>query len=1399
MKAIKQYFDEHKIDIDHIKLNREKAWLEFEVHSGEIVPYDSLHTIEEECQRRNKALKKVKILVTYNGEKTVSEQMSKSLPNIEYILSKHCPAGNKIESCYHIDCQAEERKIVVHVKDKVVMKSLQDKKIGKQIQKSLQKNLALELQVELKDRSETVDEERFFAESDSHFEKIVSELAFRKQEKKDTTVQGDVLFGRAIAGALTDISQLDPTTKGAVIEGYSFASGLWTGQGKTVQSFGLCDHTASIMCKLFLKDENELIKNGSYIKVRGDIGADRNTGEMVFNIKDINKAERIVHSDHAEKKRVELHLHTNMSSMQAIEDTKALIKKAAEFGHRAVAITDYGVVQAFPDAMDQAKKSGIKVLYGMEGYLIDDTKRVLKEYNQLPLEQDFVVFDIETTGLSAQNDRITEIGAVKISNGVITARYNQLVNPERKLSPKIVELTGITDEMLQNQPTIDQVLPEFLSFAQGSVLVAHNSDFDTGFIRESCRRENLLYNFIAIDTVALSRALLTDMKSHKLNLVAKRLGISLENHHRAVDDAQATAEIFLKFMEMFRENGVQTLDQVNQRFTDTDFKSKRPNHIVLLAQNPVGLKNLYKIVSDSNIKHFYKVPRILKSVLNRHREGLLLGSACESGELYQAVLAGKSTSELENIISYYDYLEIMPCDHNEFLIKNGTLNSKQDLQNINKKIFELGKKNGKLVVATGDVRYIEKQDAVIMDIFSAAKKYAKSFDNGAFYFRTTEEMLEEFAYLGEENAQEAVIENTNRIADSIEEFKPIPDGTYPPIIEGSDTQLREMCYEKAKRIYGEELPELVQSRLEKELNSIIGNGYAVMYIIAQKLVTKSIEEGYLVGSRGSVGSSFAATMSDITEVNPLPPHYICPNCRYGDFEVDKSIASGMDLPDKKCAICGSELIKEGHDIPFEVFLGFEGDKEPDIDLNFAGEYQARAHKYTEELFGEEYVFRAGTIGTIAEKTAYGYVQKYAEDYKKKLNTAEILRLRDKSTGAKRTTGQHPGGVMVVPKYKDIYDFTPIQYPANDSSSGVMTTHFDYNALSGRILKLDILGHDVPTIIKMLEDFTQTKATDIKLDDKKTMQLFTSTKSIHCDLSAISCKTGTLGIPEFGTKFVRQMLMDTQPTSFAELLQISGLSHGTDVWLNNAQELIKKGTVTLKDVISTRDDIMNYLIQKDLKPLTAFKIMENVRKGKGLTDEHIEAMREKNVPPWYIESCQKIKYMFPKAHAAAYVMMSFRIAYYKVFYKEAFYATFFTTKVEDFDLNTILGGKTAVLTAIREIEAKGKEASVKEKGQLAVFEVAYEMYQRGVEILKVDIYRSDATKFKIVDKKLLPPLIAIEGLGETVAQKIMEEASREFISQEDFVRRTKASRTVMQTLLEHGCLTELPQSNQLSLF
>ena len=1107
--------------------------------------------------------------------------------------------------------------------------------------------------------------------------------------------------------------------------------------------------------------------------------------------------------DKADKKRVELHAHTQMSSMDALCQTKKLVKQASQWGHKAIAITDHGVVQAFPEAMDAGKANGIKILYGVEGYLVEDNAPIIREANDKDLSQTFVVFDLETTGFSNKNDKITEIGAVKVKNFEIVDRFNELINPEKDISYKVQELTGITNDLIKDKPTIEEILPKFMEFVGDSVLVAHNAEFDIGFINQKCKEMNIEFKNKSVDTLMLARILLPHLKRFKLNNLTKELGVPLHNHHRAVDDAAATAQIFIKFLDMLQKKGAKKLSDVNEVLGGIDYTKLKTKHITLIAQNLVGVKNLYKIVSDAHVNHFYRAPRILKSVLLEHKEGIIVGSACEAGEVFQAVKQNKNDDEIKEIIDLYDYIEVMPIDNNRFMIRNGEVKDEDELRDLNRRMIEIAKKFGKIPVATGDVHFIDKHEAVFRRVLKYSQGFSLDDEETYLHFRTTDEMLEEFKYLGEELAYEVVVENTNKVADMVEDFLPIPNETFPPVIEGSDTELREMCYNKAKRIYGDPMPDVVKKRLDRELNSIISNGYAVMYIIAQKLVTKSLADGYLVGSRGSVGSSLAATMSDITEVNPLPAHYICENedCKYSYFYAVGEWGSGVDLPDKDCPKCGRKLKKDGHDIPFEVFLGFEGDKEPDIDLNFSGSYQPVIHKYTEELFGEGHVYRAGTIGTVADKTAYGYAKKYVEENDLDVPSAEVLRLAKGCTGVKRTSGQHPGGVMVIPNYKEVYDITPIQYPANDVNCGVITTHFDYHSISGRILKLDILGHDVPTIIRMIEDITGLDATTIPLDDKETMSIFTSTEALGVTPEEINCPIGSLAIPEFGTSFVRQMLLDTKPTTFAELVRISGLSHGTDVWLNNAQDLVVDKVVEFKDVISTRDDIMNYLLFKGLPPKMAFTIMENVRKGKGLKPEFIEEMNKHDVPQWYVDSCQKIKYMFPKAHAVAYVMMSFRLAYYKVHYPAAFYATYFTTKAQDFDADLIVGGLDSIKQKINEIHELGNDATAKDKTMLTVLEVALEMYARKIKIIPVDIYKSDATKFIVVDDStILPPMIALQGVGENAAINIQKERENgEFISKEDLRKRTKISKTVVETLSNHGSLNDMSEKNQLSLF
>ena len=1124
--------------------------------------------------------------------------------------------------------------------------------------------------------------------------------------------------------------------------------------------------------------------------------------EVVIMARDINKLTKIERMDTAEEKRVELHMHTTMSSMDAVTAASKIVERAAKFGHKAVAITDHGVVQAFPDAQIAAKKNNIKVIYGVEGYLADNGTPIVINGHEESFDDEYVVFDIETTGFSSKNDKIIEIGAVKLKDGEIVDSFSTFVDPKVNIPYKITELTSITQNMVNGQPTIDEVLPKFMEFVGDSVLVAHNAAFDVGFIKKNLMDMGKTLKNPVMDTVPLARYLYPDLKKVKLNLVAKHLGISLENHHRAVDDAKATAEILkFSFKKMKEEMDIHDVKTLNEKYlSNIDVKKLPLHHIIILAKNQTGIKNLYKLVSMAHLDYFARRPRLPKSIITEYREGLIIGSACEAGQLYKAVLEGKTDGELKEIASFYDYLEIQPIQNNEFLIRKGNVKDEEELRELNRKIYDLGKEMDKPVVATCDCHFLDPNDEVFRRIIMAGQGYGDADNQPPLYFRTTNEMMKEFEYLGEEACREVVIENTQKIADMVEAVKPIPDETFPPKIEGAEEEIRNMTMNKVHSIYGENLPEVVQKRLDKELNSIINNGYAVLYLIAQKLVAKSLEDGYLVGSRGSVGSSFVATMSDITEVNGLPPHYVCPNCKKSEFFLDGSISSGADLPDKNCPDCGAKYIKDGHDIPFETFLGFEGDKEPDIDLNFSGEYQAVVHKYTEVLFGKGYVFKAGTIGTVAEKTAYGFVKKYLQERGLVVSQAEIERLTIGCTGIKRTSGQHPGGIMVVPNDNEIYNFCPIQHPADDVNTDIITTHFDYHSISGRLLKLDILGHDDPTVLRMLQDLTGLDPKTIPLNDPKVISLFTSPDALGVTKEELGCEVGSYGLPEFGTKFVRQMLVDTQPKSFADLVRISGLSHGTDVWLNNAQYFIKEGYTTLKDCIATRDDIMVYLMYKDLPPKTAFTIMEKVRKGKGLSEDDEALMREKNVPDWYIESCKRIKYMFPKGHAVAYVMMAVRIAYYKVYYPEAYYTTYFTVRADDFDADLICKGEEAIKAKMEELNSLGNNISVKEKGLLTILEISYEMYKRGLNFLKVDLYKSEATKFKIEEDGIRPPLNALQGVGDNAAKSIVEcRVNGEFISKEDLRLRSKVSKTVIETLDNHGCLEGMQESNQLSLF
>lgn len=1417
-----------EIEIENCIYNKDTKIAKFVLISKEVLPVKRIDKVRSGLEKllKKQYIRSVEFSFKYIGlnKKGNKDMIKKLWPNIFDEVRKASPFvyiyGKDIEHIYIDD------RLKIKAPDEFIYESFKDKNLADRVRRMIREQTGIDIRVEIelakKNENEKNDYESILEKIDAKTDKIISRMDFSpsqsqdKDEKEETykinfeeKANPDQIYGRPIIANLYLTSEIEEglrtvAIKGRVIE----AEDQELRNGKTLYMMNVSDGNGALMCKVFLDDMNKddvikATKKGTYIKVQGDLINNYKTFDLELNVTAIEKAQEPRVEDKAEVKRVELHAHTQMSSMDGMVPVGELVSRAASWGHKAIAITDHGVVQAFPDAMNAGKKNGIKIIYGVEAYLVDDDTDTIVNANDRDLDQTFVVFDIETTGLSPHSDNLTEIGAVKVQNCEIVDSFSTFVNPKMDISYQIQELTRITNEMVKDAPSLEEALPEFLEFAKDSVLVAHNADFDTGFIYQKCQQLGLEYNFEKVDTLTLARIINTNLKRFSLDKVCKDMGVVLSGHHRAVNDAQATAEVFIKYLEIFKKKGINKLSDVNRVYGKVDYEKLRPSHATIYAQNQTGLKHLYQLITDSHIEHLYGNPRILKSLLLEKREGLIVGSACSSGELYNAVVRHKSEKEIEKILELYDFIEIMPLENNMYLVESGELKSVEELKEINKKLVKLGEQYDKPVVATGDVHMLDANDAIYRTIIKYSQGYGRKSKSERLHFRTTDEMLEEFSYLGKDKAYEVVVTNSNLIADIFEDIKPIPDETYPPRIEGSDKELRSMCYEKARRIYGEPLPDIVVKRLERELNSIIGNGYAVMYIIANKLVAKSLSDGYLVGSRGSVGSSFAATMSDITEVNPLPAHYVCPNpdCKHSEFFAIGEWGSGVDLPPKKCPDCGTQMIKDGHDIPFEVFLGFEGDKEPDIDLNFSGTYQPTIHKYTEELFGEGYTFRAGTIGTVKDKTAYGYVKKYSEEQFLDMTAAEMDWLSKGCTGVKRTSGQHPGGVMVVPDYKDIHDFTPVQYPANDKECGVKTTHFDYHSISGRILKLDILGHDGPTIIRMLEDMTGIKITDIPLDDPETMSLFTSTKALGVTEEDIGTPVGSLAIPEFGTKFTRQMLIDTKPTTFAALVRISGLSHGTDVWVNNAQDLVRANVIGIKDVISTRDDIMNYLIFKGLRPKLAFTIMENVRKGRGLKPEFIEEMKANNVPDWYIGSCQKIKYMFPKAHAVAYVMTSFRIAYCKVNYPEAFYATYFTTKVEDFDVDLVTRGLDAVRAKMERIRELGNSATAKENNQYTILEVVVEMLCRGIEMEKVDIYRSHPTDFQLDgDKKILPPMVALQGMGENAALSIAREREKgAFLSKEDLIKRTKVSKTVVEKLSEHGSLDGMSDKNQLSFF
>ena len=1222
------------------------------------------------------------------------------------------------------------------------------------------------------------------------------------------------IYGRVSKGKMIPISDIQYDTGKATVWGDVFNKEVKTTRSgdKYIITMDITDYTGSVTCKVFDAVVNcaalEGIKNGSTIIVSGDVEFDRYAGDNVLSVRSISTVKKVKVVDRAEKKRVELHLHTNMSQMDAVNDAGTLVKRAAQFGHSAVAITDHGVAQAFPEAMNAAedlKKSGkdIKVIYGTEAYFIDDLCTPVNGPQNEPMNGTFVCFDLETTGLYAINDKITEIGAVKIRDGEIVGNFSTFVNPERPIPPNVQTLTGITDSMVAGAPSQSEAVKKFLEFCDGAILVAHNAPFDTGFIRKACENMGVEYNYTSVDTVAIARWLLPDITNVKLDTLAKHFRLGKFNHHRAVDDAEMLMRIYINMVRILTEkHGIRDVHELKEKLVGGDWKKLPTYHQIILVKNKTGLKNLYRLISESHLEYYHRRPRIPKSRLTALREGLIIGSACEAGELYRAILGNASREEIESIASFYDYLEIQPNGNNMFLLREGAFRDERHLEEVNRSIVELGDRLGKPTVATCDVHFMDPHDSDYRMILLSAQGFDDADRQAPLYLRTTAEMLEEFSYLGD-RAYEIVVENTNKIADMCEYVRPIPEGNFPPFIEGAEEQLVSITYERAKAKYGDPLPEIVAKRLEKELGAITKYGYSVLYMTAQKLVADSEAHGYLVGSRGSVGSSFVATMSGISEVNPLCPHYICSKCKHSEFITDGSYGSGFDLPEKACPECGTIMDRDGHEIPFETFLGFKGDKVPDIDLNFSGEQQSASHRYTEELFGRENVFKAGTISTVKDKTAFGYVKKYCEEHNRTLRKAEMNRLAIGCTGIKRTTGQHPGGMVVVPKGMEVYDFCPVQHPANDMASPNITTHFDFHSIHDTITKLDELGHDVPTIYHYLEEFTGIPVMDVSMSDPEVMSLFVSTDALGVRPEDIDSQTGTFSLPEVGTSFVRQMLIESQPKTFDDLLQISGLSHGTDVWIGNAADLIKDGTCTISEVIGTRDSIMTYLMHKGLEPSMAFKIMEIVRKGKAtklLTDEHLNAMKEHNVPQWYIDSCMKIKYMFPKAHAAAYMISTLRLGWYKVHRPVEYYAAYFTVRNDNFDGATLIKGRQAVLDKIQSINEKGFSASDKEKAEVPMLQIMNEMLARGIEVLPVDIYKSKAKKFVIEDGKIRLPFCSLSGIGESAAESLAKCAEEgDYLSVDDITMRAKVTKAVVETLRDCGALGDLPESAQMSLF
>lgn len=1289
--------------------------------------------------------------------------------------------------------------------------------ITQEISEELQHTFGIKTDISSEKETSIQETPRFTDEKEKTRPQRVSASNQKSKQQKPNAgkaISSKVLYGTKIASEPIKIGKLNEEAGRAVIEGevISLETRVLKNNDRKLASFDITDHTGTVAAKMYVDAKDtailEEISEGKYIKMRGDYQYDVYSREYVLRVTDINSSCVSKRMDTCQQKRVELHLHTRMSGMDAMTPVDTLMQQLKEWGHDSVAVTDHGVVQAFPMAFEAAKKKGIKLIFGMEAYLVNDASEIVKKPQDYGIDSEYVIFDIETTGLNPAQDGITEIAAIKAKDGQKIDEFHTMVNPGMLIPAEITRITGITNEMVKDAPTLDEILPSFYEFAQGAVLVAHNAAFDTGFIFRNGKRLGLEFTMPVLDTLLLARRMRPGYSAYKLDVLCQNLGVELEGHHRAMHDADATWTILEIFLKEIRKDGITTQAGINQTLGKTgDTKHLEINHAVILVKNQKGLLNLYRLVSLSHLDHFYKKPRIPKSALMQHREGLVVGSGCADGELIKAIVNDADESFIRQTAGFYDYLEIMPDSNNQFLIREGKVHDSEGLHDITRRIVGLGEELGKPVVATGDVHFLKPEDEYFRRILFHSQGYTDAENQPELYLKTTEEMLEEFSYLGKDKAFEVVVGNTRAIAETVEPLLPYPDKTFAPTLKNAEEDLKRITHENAIAKYGDPLPEKVAARLNRELDKIINNGFATPYMAAMRLVEKSVSDGYIVGSRGSVGSSFVATMAGITEVNPLPPHYFCPQCKYSDFEHGHTdCESGPDLPEKACPNCGTRMGRDGYDIPFEVFLGFEGEKVPDIDLNFSGEYQARAHKFTEVLFGPENIFRAGTISTIQDKTAYGFIKKYLEENNIPATQAEIRRLIKGCVEVKRTTGQHPGGIIVVPADMDIHQFTPLQYSANDNDkkNRTVTTHFDFNSLHDRLIKLDILGHCNPTLLRMMQSSTGVSPVDIEIGEEKTMSIFHSTEALGVKPEDIGSKAGTFGIPEFGTRFVRQMLEDTNPTTMGELVRISGLAHGTNVWLNNAQELIKNNIATLKQAICNRDDIMLYLTSKGMENSKSFKIMEAVRKGMmkknpEKAETMIQDMQANGIAPWFIDSCKKIEYLFPKAHATAYTIMAFRMAYYKVYHPQAFYAAYLSVNSDDFDAGMAFMSIKDIKKEIQALSKKGVKLSVKEDDRLIILEIILEMGLRNVRFLPVDLYKSEATTFMIEGDAIRLPLNSIPGLGNVVAGNITNERITPFVSEEDFQQRTKVNKSVMELLGAQGCLEILPKTTQMTLF